>query len=59
VGHTLDLIPSARAIAADLRTDPSFLSIFRGGTEGQLWYYGALADAFTALVAPAIAEELR
>lgn len=54
-----DKLHNARAIVSDLRRDRAFLSQFNGGTEGQLWYYGTLAETFEGLLPGALSDELR
>lgn len=45
-----DKVHNARAIAADLGAEgPGVFARFRGGREGTLWYYRALAGAFARL----------
>jgi (p)ppGpp synthase/HD superfamily hydrolase len=54
-----DKLHNARAIVADLRTHgPAMMSRFTAGAEGTLWYYRALADAFTRLLPGALSREL-
>lgn len=55
-----DKLHNARAIVADLRiVGNQVWSRFTGGQEGSLWYYHALADAFTQHGPPVLAAELR
>lgn len=55
-----DKTHNARAIVADLRVHGDALwSRFTGGREGSLWYYEALADAFSAALPCPLADELR
>lgn len=54
-----DKLHNGRAIVTDLRRDPTYLSQFNGGTKGQLWYYGTLADVFERLIPGPLTEELR
>lgn len=54
-----DKLHNARAILTDFRTHGSAVfDRFRGGREGTLWYYGALAEAFQRLMPGPMAEEL-
>ena len=55
-----DKVHNARAILYDLRQHgPAVWSRFSAGPGEQLWYYGALADAFAARGAGPLAAELR
>lgn len=54
-----DKLHNARAIVSDLRVlGGALFARFRGGKEGTLWYYRALADAFMRLGPARLAEEL-
>ena len=55
-----DKTHNARAIVADLRIHGDDLwGRFTGGHEGSLWYYQALAQAFSAALPGHLADELR
>jgi (p)ppGpp synthase/HD superfamily hydrolase len=54
-----DKLHNARAIVSDLRVmGDSLFNRFRGGRDGTLRYYRALADSFLTLGPPRLAEEL-
>ena len=54
-----DKLHNARSILADLRDAGEDLwSRFTGGKEGTLWYYRALAEAYTADEASPVVGEL-
>jgi len=54
-----DKLHNARAILADLRTHGETVwSRFKGGRDGTLWYYRALADALTEAEKNSLTEEL-
>jgi GTP pyrophosphokinase len=54
-----DKLHNARAIVSDLRTlGLAVFDRFRGGQEGAVWYYTALADAFLCLLPGPLATEL-
>ena len=54
-----DKLHNARAILRDLRTQgPELWERFKGGRDGTLWYYRALADAFGETGPRSIAREL-
>jgi (p)ppGpp synthase/HD superfamily hydrolase len=54
-----DKLHNARAILHDYRTHKDTLwTRFKGGKEGTLWYYRALVDAFRAIGATPLIEEL-
>ena len=54
-----DKLHNARAILTDFRTHgTAVFDRFRGGREGTLWYYVALAEAFRRLMPGPLAEEL-
>jgi (p)ppGpp synthase/HD superfamily hydrolase len=54
-----DKLHNARSILADVRVVGEELwSRFTGGKEGTLWYYRALAEAYTADEASPVVEEL-
>lgn len=55
-----DKLHNARSIVADLRiVGNKVWTRFTGGQAGSLWYYQALADAFTQHGPPVLAAELR
>ncbi len=55
-----DKLHNARSIVATLRTSGiGSLDVFRGGRDGTLWYYRAVADALAARTPGPLAEELR
>ena len=54
-----DKLHNARCIVADLRGEGvSTFARFKGGREGTLWYYGALARELRRRVPKALADEL-
>jgi (p)ppGpp synthase/HD superfamily hydrolase len=54
-----DKLHNARSILADVRdVGEDLWSRFTGGKEGTLWYYRALAEAYTADEASPVVEEL-
>ncbi len=54
-----DKLHNARSILADVRdVGEDLWSRFTGGKEGTLWYYRALAEAYTAVEASPVVEEL-
>lgn len=54
-----DKLHNARAIVEDLREHgPAMMARFNAGRDGTLWYYRALADAFTRLLPGRLAGEL-
>jgi (p)ppGpp synthase/HD superfamily hydrolase len=54
-----DKLHNARGILADYRQlGEGLWCRFRGGRDGTLWYYRALADAFRAVESTALTEEL-
>ncbi len=54
-----DKLHNARAIVSDLRTHgPAVFERFRAGRDGTLWYYRALADAFTRRMPGPLSRDL-
>ncbi|RVT95812.1 HD domain-containing protein [Rhodovarius crocodyli] len=54
-----DKLHNARSIVDDLHEHgPSMMSRFNAGLEGTLWYYRALATAFSRLIPGRLAQEL-
>lgn len=57
---TADKLHNLQTLVRDLRRDgPATLDRFRGGREGTLWYYGAMADALGTGWSHALLDELR
>lgn len=54
-----DKLHNARAILFDLRAGRDVFDRFSAGREDQLWYYGALADAFAKVSDSPMVAELR
>ncbi|WP_426960300.1 HD domain-containing protein [Muricoccus radiodurans] len=54
-----DKVHNARAIVGDLRAEGmSVFDRFRGGVDGTVWYYTALAEAFSRLLPGRLSETL-
>ncbi len=54
-----DKVHNARSILADLRTHGVVIfDRFKGGRDGTLWYYRALANTFKTTGPAALADEL-